>query len=298
MERAPIKAYETPVSDSSRWERYTHRPDDIFVCTPAKCGTTWMQTIVVSLLFPDGDAPGAVTHIGPWIDALFEPVDEIVARLDAQDHRRLIKTHTPADGIPIFSTGRYVVVARDPRDVFMSWLNHIDHMRPDVLAGVIGIDVADMPPRLRPDDVHKFFAQWLTEADCLLNIATWWDLRAEDNVLIVHYSDMKADLEGEMRRVAAFLNIDVPEAAWSEVVARCTFEAMKARPDEIGDFDRLFQGGAETFLFKGVNGRWRDVLTEDDLAAYRARRDEVLPPPAAGWIEQGSIGAGSRPDKL
>jgi hypothetical protein len=39
------------------------RPGDIFVCTPAKCGTTWMQTIVVTLLFPHGDAPGAVWEI-------------------------------------------------------------------------------------------------------------------------------------------------------------------------------------------------------------------------------------------
>ena len=34
------------------------------------------------------------------------------------------------------------------------------------------------------------------------------------NLLMVHYADMKADLEGEMRRVAGFLEIEVPERLW------------------------------------------------------------------------------------
>ena len=44
--------------DNRRWEHFVHRPGDIFVCTPPKCGTTWTQTIVASLLWPEGDAPG------------------------------------------------------------------------------------------------------------------------------------------------------------------------------------------------------------------------------------------------
>ena len=54
--------YRSVVLDNRRWERFVSRPGDIFVCTPPKCGTTWMQTIVTTLLFPSGDAPGAVIH--------------------------------------------------------------------------------------------------------------------------------------------------------------------------------------------------------------------------------------------
>jgi aryl sulfotransferase len=49
--------YRTPVADNSRWAGFSPRPNDIFICTPAKCGTTWTQAIVASLLWPDGDIP-------------------------------------------------------------------------------------------------------------------------------------------------------------------------------------------------------------------------------------------------
>ena len=98
-------------------------------------------------------------------------------------------------------------------------------------------------------------------------------------MLFVHYDDMKADLDGEMRRVAAFLDIPVDEAALARpgrVAAPST--GMKARADEIADFEEHFVGGADTFLYKGTNGRWRDVLTPDELAAYDDRRRAVAHP--------------------
>ena len=97
-----LRPYRTAVYDNRRWQRFTPRPDDIFVCTPPKCGTTWTQTIVNSLIFQDGNSPGPVMTVSPWLDAEFNPIDELMARLDAQTHRRSIKTHTPADGIPWF----------------------------------------------------------------------------------------------------------------------------------------------------------------------------------------------------
>ena len=64
--------------------------------------------------------PEPVIAMSPWIEAQFDPIDEVLARLEAQPHRRFIKTHTPADGIPFFSGAKYVFVARDGRDAFMS----------------------------------------------------------------------------------------------------------------------------------------------------------------------------------
>src|SRR5580704_17699451 len=75
VERNIEREYRTLVSDNLRWRHFTSRPGDIFVCTPAKCGTTWEQTIVSSLLFADGRAPGPVTEIAPWIEARFETIE-------------------------------------------------------------------------------------------------------------------------------------------------------------------------------------------------------------------------------
>jgi aryl sulfotransferase len=297
MMRPQRRIYRSALADGTRWAAYDHRPGDILICTPPKCGTTWMQTIVASLLWPDGNLPGVVMETGPWFDGLIYDFDELVARLEAQTHRRYIKTHTPADGIPIFDTASYIVVARDGRDAFVSYANHMAHMRADLLgrlnaeAMAQGID----PVMEFRGDIHEFFDRWIADAPPMRHVAAWWDLRGEPNVLFVHYNDLKADLDREMRRVAAFLNIDIPAARWPVVVDGCTFESMRADADKVGNFDRAFEGGAKSFLFRGANGRWREVLTEDELRRYRHRVEELLAPEAAHWLEHGSLLPDPRP---
>ena len=291
-----LTLYRSAVADNRRWAGFTPRANDIFVCTPAKCGTTWMQTIVASLLFPDGRLPGRVLELSPWIEAEFHPVGEVLARLEAQRHRRFMKTHTPADGIPWFPDAKYVFVARDGRDAFMSMCNHLARFRNDVReelnARIAGESVMPMPPWT--GDVHGFFAVWLPALGLLEHVAGFWQRRRQPNLLLVHYNDLKADLAGEMRRVAAFLETPVPAALWPQAVERCTFEAMRSREAELGEFERLFQGGAKSFLFQGTNGRWRDVLTPAELEAYAASVKELLPLEGAAWLEGGRLGGDPR----
>jgi aryl sulfotransferase len=291
VEQPIEREYRTIVADNLRWNQLTPRLGDIVICTPPKCGTTWMQTIVTSLLFQDGDLPGVVMRIAPWIDARFEPINDIVARLDAQEHRRAMKTHTNADGIPWHATSSYIVVGRDGRDACMSLLNHMRNMRPEVMAELAvsapsdGIDlVAAAPPPL--EDIHEFFAWFIHSAVWFRHVESFWAHCEEPNVLFVHYNDMQADLEAEMRRVAAFLDIEVDEPRWPGLVERCTFASMKRRSAEIGEFSN-FVGGAETFLYKGTNGRWRDVLTEEEVSAFDRRARELLAPDAYAWTTSG-----------
>jgi aryl sulfotransferase len=289
------REYRSATTDNRRWDAFVHRPGDIFICTPRKCGTTWMQTIVASLLWPAGDVPDAVTVISPWFDASIEPLHDVVARLESQTHRRFVKTHTPADGIPWFSTGRYVVMGRDGRDAFMSQCNHMERLRANVRASIDAAAAADGLPGMPAwnGDIHAFFTSWLADGELFDHIATFWERRTRPNVLLAHHADFTADLDGEMRRLADFLEIDVPGDAWPEVVDRCRFDQMRRRSQEIGQFGWIFEGGAKSFLFKGTNGRWRDVLTDDELAAYARRVANVLPPDAAAWLEHGFVALGA-----
>jgi aryl sulfotransferase len=289
--RSIEREYRSVVSDNRRWDGFVGRPGDIFVCTPPKCGTTWMQTIVMALVFQHGNAPGPVFEAAPWIDARFEPIDVVLARLDAQDHRRQIKTHTPADGIPWSPDASYIVVSRDGRDAFMSFHNHMSNMRPETFIELAGSAVADgidlgMPPPV--DDIHKFYEFWLDQRIWVDHVATFWAHRGEPNVFFAHYDDMKEDLDREMRRVAEFLEIEVDEERWPAVVESCTFAGMKARSAEIADFDSHFVGGADTFLYKGTNGRWRDVLTPEELAAFDEVCQEALPADCIAWVNRGA----------
>ncbi|MCH8808103.1 MAG: sulfotransferase domain-containing protein [Planctomycetes bacterium] len=104
-----------------------------------------------------------------------------------------------------------------------------------------------------------------------------FQLTAVLNILFVHFNDLKADIEGEMRRVAAFLDIAVPEAAWPGLADTVSIETMRANADKIlGLHEAHFKGGGKTFLHKGTNGRWRKVLDDADLALYRAALEKTL----------------------
>jgi aryl sulfotransferase len=272
------------ISDNLRWNRFTFRPGDIVVCTPPKCGTTWMQMIVASLIFPEG-LPGPLFEICPWLDARFEPVDLVIDRLEAQRHRRAIKTHTAADGVPWYPEAAYIVVGRDGRDSAMSMLNHARTMRvpAELVTSAIddGIDLsrAERPP---VDDVHAYFDWFMERPVWFEHVASFWPHRGEPNVLFAHFNDLLSDLDGQMRRVSNFLEIPVDEDRWPEQVARCRFERMRERSADISDFAR-FEGGAKAFLYKGTNGRWRDVFTADELARYEQRLEEFLSADAIAW---------------
>src|SRR6266404_2544501 len=284
------REYRSAVDDTTRWDGFVPRAGDVFVCTPAKCGTTWMQSIVASLFWPNDDAPGPVLAISPWIEMEgIVPAAEMYAILEAQTHRRFMKSHTPADGIPWFDEARYIFVARDGRDAFMSMCNHVEHFR-DELREQLNAQAPEGVPQFPAwdGDIHGFFTRWLEDDGFFFrHLATFWEERRRPNLLLVHYNDLRADLAGEMRRVAAFIGADVPEACWPEVVARCTFERMRDGEARIGIVDMVFKGGLKNFVFKGTNGRWRDVLTADELAAYERRVAATLPSDCAAWMAHG-----------
>ena len=267
------------------------RPRDIIVCTPPKCGTTWTQTIAIELVFPGGPAPGPVFEVAPWIDARFEPIEDILTRLDAQTHRRQIKTHTEAHSVPIFDDAQYIVVGRDGRDACMSFLNHMANMQPELMGQLFtsaieeGLPLGSGPPPV--DNIHDFFTWWLDERILFDHISSWWEHHGEANMLFVHFNDLKADLDGQMRRIAGFLDIPIDETMWPTQVERCTFAGMKARPDDIAEFESQFIGGADTFLYKGTNGRWHGELTDDELARYDVAVAEYLTPECATWLAGG-----------
>ena len=294
------RIYQNHHLDSTRWDAFEHRPDDVVISTSYKSGTTWMQRIVSLLVFGPGPLPDNLMTISPWIDARFmEPADMMFERLEAQTHRRFVKSHLPLDALPYWPDVKYIAVGRDTRDVFMSVFNHHSAYTDFMYAVLSAGDPVGGPMPRCPEDQRDFWAEWITtgnfpwETDGSpwwshhYQVNSFWQHRDLSNVLLVHYADLKADLEGEMRRVARFLGIERPESEWPTLVHGATFEAMKAAALESNDtMAAVFEGGADRFFFKGTNGRWRDVLTEDDLALYEAASLK-LDPELRNWLENG-----------
>ena len=111
--------------DSTRWDDFVPRDDDIVVTTAYKAGTTWTQRILAALIHGPGPLPEPFSSLSPWIDARFTgPLEPILEGLEAQRHRRFVKSHLAADGLRFFPQCKYIVVGRDTRDVFMSFYNH------------------------------------------------------------------------------------------------------------------------------------------------------------------------------
>jgi aryl sulfotransferase len=226
--------------------------------------------------------------MSPWIEAKFMPEDMMHGMLEAQTHRRVMKSHTAADGIPWFDDAKYIVVGRDGRDVFMSMCNHLQRMKK--IAEMNERALADgLPPMPEFDgDYHGFYPLWLGNDEVFFNIiSSYWERREQANVLLVHFADLKSDLETEMRRIGDFLEIELEAGQWPGVVERCTFGGMRDRAEEIGDLNQMFEGGVKGFLFKGTNGRWRDVLTDAEVAAYEQHANDVLPADMVAWLEGG-----------
>lgn len=303
------REYRTWVIDSRHWDAYTPGAADIIICTAPKCGTTWMQQIVGSLVRED-PTPQSISGTSPWIDARFQGTQESKwAILAAQTHRHVLKSHLPVDGMPIHDDVQYIHVARDGRDAIMSMHNHFTGFSNEQLElfdrnGMEDPAIARPYPRL-PKDPVEFYRLWMSTAvmpwetegfphPSFFNLeAGYWAQRKRANFLLVHYNDLSADLDGEMRRVAAFLNIAVNEALWPDLVRAAKFDAMQAAGDTLMPRARnTFVGGARRFFNKGTNGRWHDVLNADDLALYDARVREKLSPALAAWLESGRRVAG------
>ena len=109
--------------DSTVWNAFAFRDDDVVIATYAKSGTTWMQQIVGQLVF-QGDENVAMHAISPWVDLRVPPATEKLAMLEAQTHRRIVKTHLPVDALVFSPKAKYIYIGRDGRDVLFSWYHH------------------------------------------------------------------------------------------------------------------------------------------------------------------------------
>jgi len=313
------RRYASYLSDSARWDDFEFRDDDVLICTPAKCGTTWMQMICALLIFQSKALPGRLDDLSPWLDSKSESLGRVVAALEAQEHRRFIKTHTPLDGLPFDERVTYLCVGRDPRDVAVSAYNHRQNMNlPTVLAAVEATGGLEDFPEYRagrapsrPDDLTEQFWAWV-EAEpgperehmvgppsanwsgslvaLLDHLGTFWEQRHRGNVVLLHYSDLQDDLERQMRHVASVLGIDVEKGLWPELVTAARFENMKARADELAPeihVEGIWMDTAR-FFNKGSSGQWRQIMsTAEDQRRYQARVNELGNPELLAWAHRG-----------
>jgi aryl sulfotransferase len=299
MAESPYR-YQSPEEDSGRWIDFPFRDGDIVISTRSKTGTTWVQTICALLIFATPELPAPISRLSPWLDHLITPRDEVYARLAAQQHRRFIKTHTPLDGIPLDPRATYIVTARHPLDAAVSLYHQGDNLDRAKIRALIGAPEPAGPPRPRKP-LHDWLlayisgdaAPWIVSSypredldslpGLMWHLSDAWARRHEPNVMLVHYDDLSAGLEGQMRRIAGRLGMNVPEQAWPALAKAATFEAMRSHADTLIPSAGILKSNA-AFFRRGSSGAGREVLGDDELAAYPARAAQLAPRDMLAWL--------------
>mmetsp|Transcript_87816 Transcript_87816/g.183566 ORF Transcript_87816/g.183566 Transcript_87816/m.183566 type:complete len:322 (-) Transcript_87816:138-1103(-) len=303
--------------DASKWKVVDHRPGDIIIATWGKSGTTWMQAIVAELVFWGKEKPGPIGMISPWIDVRLPPAEVIESMIKPQEHRRFLKTHLPFDALePYFNPqGKYIYVGRDGLDAFMSMQNHYEKANDAWYESVNETPGRVGPPIPRYEDavadggISGWFAKFLTtgwdslpESDgwpfwsLFKNTKTWWEFGQAnpERVLFVHFNNMLEDLPREIKRIGDFLGIDVTDEMAAKITEVTSFSSMKQNAAAVAPAGgAAWKGGAADFIFKGTNGRWKGVLTDENVQAYEAKVKEEFSPECAHWLHTGELPSSS-----
>jgi len=248
----------------ARADAYQAQPEDVFVVTQMKCGTTWMQHVVYEVLRRgDGDIveSGATLYaVSPWLESIKSVSMEDAPLVGSEHHSRVVKTHLPAGHCPFSPESRYIYVARHPVSCFASCV--------DFIATNLGI----FGPQL--EQLEEWFCSrelmwWGTWTD---HVKGWWSLSEQhDNVLFVHFEEMKRDLPAVVQQVAEFLGVaPLSEDELERVVHKCGFQYMQQHK---GAFEmqppNLLAVEAALFV-RGTADRHKDVpqATRERIARW------------------------------
>jgi aryl sulfotransferase len=291
----------------ARWRNFTFRQGDIVISAWPKSGITWMQMICALLIFQDPDLPAPLQELSPWLDQMTVPRDKVYAELEAQKHRRLIKTHSPLNEIPIDPQVTYIVIARHPLDATVSMY----YQNANIGGPVRSRTSTGRSARVQLPPLREWLLRWLNDVDAdrgqampsmasaMQNLSAAWAYRNDSNVVLLHYEDLCADLAQEMRYLAARLGLTVPDGSWPALVKAATFEEMRAHAVHIQPF---LKGNEAAFFRKGTSGGYRGLLTDAQIAQYYARTAQLAPADLLTWLHRQdrpasaeSIGPGLRP---
>ena len=237
--------------------------------------------------------PAPLALLSPWIDWDVEPKSVVHGRLAAQGHRRVIKTHTPLDGIPLHRQVRYIVVGRHPLDVAVSLFHHVGN-----IDQIRSAELHRRPPtgEGRPT-IGEWMDTWIDdqrspaeELDTLAgnvhHVGDAWGRQDAGNVLLVHFADLLDHTEAAMRRIAHWLGIDVSEDAWPELSDAVSFESMRFNPtatvpDQLG----VLKNPA-AFFRSGSCGEGTEQCSHGQLQRYNNRMSDLTTPEILAWLHK------------
>jgi len=232
--------------------------DDVWIVAYPKCGTTWTQQIVRSLLDKQ-DLDVNIDRAIPWLEASSsDPGRRYVVNAEDIKRPRAFKSHMPYHrmpcGSPDSTPGRYIYVARNPKDVAVSYFHHYFSLQ----------------------RAHNFtwdvFLTWflngeLGYGDYVDHVLSWWQRRGDNNVLFLKYEDMKSDITASATKIASFLNINISDELIQKTIEVSSFSSMKTNPTTSYEWLSLHPQGTP-FIRKGTVGDWKSLFSSEQSARF------------------------------
>lgn len=295
-----FRRYRNAGADNLRWERFTARPDDIIISTPQKSGTTLLQRLCSLAIFRTPDLDQPLDVVSPWFDQHTRSDEQMLAIVDAQSHRRFLKTHTPLDGVPTWDGVTYLSAARDPRDIFISWDRQNDNIDRDRLVAAFddGAGLAKVRPLMAPPAAtfDKRFDDWLGRNDPnqfslarhLHHMQYAWERRDAAAMALFHFADLTADPSAALNAVAAAIQVDVNGDELAELSPFAGFEAMRQDAAKLAPNTKGIFVEPERFFRTGKSGAWKDLFTAEQNDRYLARCDQLADPDFLAWLHRGA----------
>jgi aryl sulfotransferase len=304
----PTRTVRDYLSSSLVWRDFLDQggfvSGDIVVADPFKAGTTWTQRIVQQILDNGEERKEALSDTSPWLDSSWGDHAKMLATLRAQreaGERRVIKSHLPADAVPIASQARYVFVGRNGKDLGISFHNYLSQFSAETMAAIDRIHAewsGDPAPLVIPESMREFFDRWLaTEGyGCcdLFDVAgSWWKVRGEPNVLLVHYRQLKDDLGDQIVRIAKFIGVDPSRLRLDRILEHCSFGYMRERAERMAPFAGAHMQDPKAFFHKGPARDFRAEITPEQSERFDRLALEKLGSDCARWLETGEESAGA-----
>jgi len=287
--------------DSTAWNDFEFRDDDIVIASYAKSGTTWLQHIIAQLLF-NGAEDLEVAEMSPWVEFRIPPKKFTLSKLATQTHRRFVKTHLPTDALVFSERAKYIYIGRDGRDIVWSLYNHHSAANDNWYTGLNDMPGRVGPPIEKPSaSIKQYYHDWLDRDGYPLwsyweNVRSWWAIKNLPNVLLLHFANLKQDMPGQIRRIAEYLDIPIDQRTWESIVLHCEFDYMKQHAKKsVPFYGDMWNGGFQTFIHNGTNGRWSDVLSQTEIEKYEHIAAEQLGNDCAHWLASGELPDSTRP---
>lgn len=290
-----------------------YRDGDTIITVPAKSGTTWTMNIFYQLREGGNPSFGDIYAEVPWVEFKErpdQPNEELLERWKKMPKNvpRAFKTHASPGPMHDFCDNlKYVVVMRNPEEAMVSLKPFFEQhsqrlwdlweardmksfmVRPDLSFEAWFYEVA-LKWKPGPPDAPDV-PGGMTTVFFWSFIEGWWSYRNKPNVLMMHFTDMKRDHEGSVRKIAKFLGYTPTAEQWPNILNYTSFEWMKENEDKfeartISPVPLLNKGA---MVRTGAVGKQtQDGMTPKVSATMREFMEKMVTDPAARkWMYEG-----------